>query len=634
MSRQLFYPMLMNRLSLWWLWMLVALPTWLQAQAPCFEVVPRKGCVPLTITVQNCSAAANIAYSYDGVTSSATTFTFTTIGTKTVTQFVGGAGGGSSLSITVEVVNPRPALFSLEACNGRGVAVLFGDTTFYDRFRVNFGDGSPSQVYRRHEIPRHTYAVAGTYEVVVVGLFLDVNGNLSQACGREALMFSTYETLPLPVLDSIAVTAAGQLRLHFATFPNVGTELVESIAPFSTERVAKKLRHNALTDTLINRLYDRESYRYRIRIPDRCAGTSTTTPLLSPVWIRTQPGQGQIRVSWPTYTAAGFAQAALWRNGRLLQTFLSPHDTVWTDRDVACGPNYCYELVVRLTQGPVSRSNQACARISATGLLPQAARLYASVEGESIVVRWTENAANISRRLITRQTAGTPDAVLSGTTAGQYRDGEVRTGIQAYCYQVRLEDDCDNFSQTQRAACTMWMQGERAGANNLLRWTQFSGFDGPFGLVLERLDAAGNVLSTDNIHPDSLTRTDPPDRQQVPLTRYRLRAFDPANPANVAYSNVVLVQDKLDIEIPDAFTPNQDGLNDELEIFSRSIFRFDLEIRNRWNEVVFRGGRIEDKWDGRVNGQPAPAGPYAYVLRGQDVLGKPFELKGVVLLLR
>jgi len=68
------------------------------------------------------------------------------------------------------------------------------------------------------------------------------------------------------------------------------------------------------------------------------------------------------------------------------------------------------------------------------------------------------------------------------------------------------------------------------------------------------------------------------------------------------------------IWIPNAFTPNGDGINDlwiieNLEIYSGAV----LNIYNRWGQLIHTGG-CADKWDGKCNDRFVASGTYLYIL--------------------
>ena len=88
--------------------------------------------------------------------------------------------------------------------------------------------------------------------------------------------------------------------------------------------------------------------------------------------------------------------------------------------------------------------------------------------------------------------------------------------------------------------------------------------------------------------------------------------------------------------VPNAFTPNNDGLNDAFEIIGRQIESFELVIYNRWGDVVYSTTSLEDSWMGNINGGDyfAPDGMYHWVMKVQGYDVDAEELRGVVSLLR
>lgn len=64
-------------------------------------------------------------------------------------------------------------------------------------------------------------------------------------------------------------------------------------------------------------------------------------------------------------------------------------------------------------------------------------------------------------------------------------------------------------------------------------------------------------------------------------------------------------------EVPNAFTPNGDGANDEFEPIGETIESFVLTVFNRWGQTVFHGNT---PWDGRQNGLDAPSDVYVFQL--------------------
>jgi gliding motility-associated-like protein len=89
--------------------------------------------------------------------------------------------------------------------------------------------------------------------------------------------------------------------------------------------------------------------------------------------------------------------------------------------------------------------------------------------------------------------------------------------------------------------------------------------------------------------------------------------------------------------IPNAFSPNEDGVNDGFNVKGISIVDVKLSIFNRWgDQIFFSEGRNNRDWDGSIVGESNKAqdGTYVYQVRVQDVWGKFHEKVGQVYLIR
>jgi gliding motility-associated-like protein len=89
--------------------------------------------------------------------------------------------------------------------------------------------------------------------------------------------------------------------------------------------------------------------------------------------------------------------------------------------------------------------------------------------------------------------------------------------------------------------------------------------------------------------------------------------------------------------IPNAFSPNGDGLNDNFRILGlppENIIAFNMQIFNRWGQVVFSSNDILIGWDGRTRGEICPEGDYSWVIFYEDSKKIRTSNKGTVTLLR
>jgi gliding motility-associated-like protein len=87
------------------------------------------------------------------------------------------------------------------------------------------------------------------------------------------------------------------------------------------------------------------------------------------------------------------------------------------------------------------------------------------------------------------------------------------------------------------------------------------------------------------------------------------------------------------IDVPTAFTPNGDGINDVLYVNGAAIETMDFSIYNRWGQLVFQSSSTEIGWNGTYNGKPQPMESYAYVLNATFINGETETKRGNITIL-
>lgn len=86
--------------------------------------------------------------------------------------------------------------------------------------------------------------------------------------------------------------------------------------------------------------------------------------------------------------------------------------------------------------------------------------------------------------------------------------------------------------------------------------------------------------------------------------------------------------------IPNSFSPNQDGSNDFFEVYGLKIKEVDLQIFNRWGELVFSEKSTSPKWDGYYKGELQNPDVFVYQTYITFYNGKTVKGKGSVTLIR
>ena len=85
--------------------------------------------------------------------------------------------------------------------------------------------------------------------------------------------------------------------------------------------------------------------------------------------------------------------------------------------------------------------------------------------------------------------------------------------------------------------------------------------------------------------------------------------------------------------IPTIFSPNNDGLNDELCVLGNRILEVNFAVYNRWGEEVFATNQLESCWDGTFKGQPV-SGSLIYTFTALLEEGQTVEESGNIQILR
>lgn len=95
----------------------------------------------------------------------------------------------------------------------------------------------------------------------------------------------------------------------------------------------------------------------------------------------------------------------------------------------------------------------------------------------------------------------------------------------------------------------------------------------------------------------------------------------------LVYDTIILTK-KYNLFIPTAFTPNEDGINDEYTVLVSDFSEYELSIFDRYGKQMFSSDSPSNKWDGTFNGKTVAAGVYVYSLKIEFYEKSPVMSKG------
>ena len=174
--------------------------------------------------------------------------------------------------------------------------------------------------------------------------------------------------------------------------------------------------------------------------------------------------------------------------------------------------------------------------------------------------------------------------------------------VDSTIYEVRVANQF-GCSDTARVRVNVW---KKPVANAGLDKRTKPGFSVQLDGSVKGFDVSFFWTPTNLTDPNSLTPMANPSQS----TTYTLHA--------VSGVGCITSTDDMEVrvyEIPNAFSPNGDGINDEWIIKSPGAFSGAvIEVFNRYGQVVYRSNGYSNPWNGNYKGVPVPSGTYYYVI--------------------
>jgi len=89
-----------------------------------------------------------------------------------------------------------------------------------------------------------------------------------------------------------------------------------------------------------------------------------------------------------------------------------------------------------------------------------------------------------------------------------------------------------------------------------------------------------------------------------------------------------------ELKVPNAFSPNGDGVNDVFKVKHKSLVKFNAVVFNRWGQELYKWNNPEEGWDGTSHGKAVKDGVYFIVVNAVGSDGIKYNHKGDINILR
>ncbi|GAA4296532.1 gliding motility-associated C-terminal domain-containing protein [Nibribacter koreensis] len=495
-----------------------------------------------------------------------------------------------------------------------------GGTEYYDFDKSNGLDFNAQQT-------SFTFTAPGTYTVT------QLKNVSSTLCERTFEVKAAVPSSP-PVIQKLVLQSNGiQLQIQASAINDLVVEQAAAangtFSPVTTlARVPVGQSSHSITLLSV-------SGCFRVRVINVCTGQEDIiSNMVCAQGLQVTAGDRQNIITWTANPSPGsVVNYQLLRGGQLYQNLLGTQ-TTFTDAQVACGRTYTYQLVALLNNG--SQSISLPVQIVTTGTTPPAAPFLLvsfNLQNQVQVESFIPAQETFKEQSIYRNLNNGVFGLLSEKQAKNAVDATLPTLTARPCYQTTYADSCSLTSARSNTACPAILTAERQQNGQVkLSWSAYEGFpEGVESQTLELLDEQGSVYWSTPVTGQGYVDVQLQDRFQRLTYRILSKA---RNATYQSYSNTASVEQAFQFYFPNAFTPNQDGLNDTFKAIGKFASKFELQVLNRWGQVVFESKDFRQGWDGTYQGKPAPAGTYLYRFEAVDVNGQRLSKSGPVTLVR
>ncbi|MFD2512653.1 gliding motility-associated C-terminal domain-containing protein [Pontibacter locisalis] len=628
---------------------LITCSVFAQGGTPCFKAYSSNGqeistfCVDQEITFQDCGNTVPdeqeyYVFDYKSGTAIPTNLTtekkhiFRTPGRYRVLHI--GNYGGTTLTDTVSRVfevkaSPNPE-FTVTPCTGNTVSVEISDTN-YDKYIVDFGDGSLPATLQPSSEYQYKYNNGGTFTITVMGQYSGIScNNVSQ---KQTTLLPSPPTPRIQSLTVLQQAASGEIQLALQQLqPGFGYVIEEGDVRSGYQPVAtiENISQAALTYSLKS-INTETGKLYRVRPKDACnSNIPVFSNFLSSIKLAATSGNEEAILNWSTPSNI-YKSFELYKDGALLQT-LPGLMSGYIDSGLSCGEMPIYTIKGIAENGGISTSVTQRVQITSS-IKPTAPYLLTSFDSDNQIILSVSllQGKQAQRIELEKSIDGTPYKPLATVQQPTYKDANPE--LKPVCYRTTYTDPCNNTSAFSNVSCPIILKAEKLEDGAVkLDWSGYAGFpNGVKHYVVELLDDNGNVVQSYQVSGTSYT-----DRnlsEELQLLRYRIRATSNSG-SEETYSNTVELEQEVQLHVPSAFTPNSDGLNDTFEVKGKLFSNFSIRIYNSLGNVVYQSTDAGAGWDGTYKGEKLPVGAYAYEITVKTSFGATKRRTGTVTLIR
>ncbi len=637
-----------------------------------FYVNDRNDCAPFVVNFNDSSKGAvrwKWDFNNDGLIDDTTqnpTHTYVAAGNYAVKLIVSNSFGctDSTLRLNyIEAFAQPTALFSVSdtaVCPHTAITFSNQSTATSSQVKYHWDFGDPftlADTSNQFNPAPYGYDRPGIYSVKLT--VQDANGCTDSVVHINAVR--VFDSLPPSQPEIYYVTVVNSNDIKIVWNINTATDFAAYTlyrsggGPFSPlVTKSNKVDTSYLDNTGIN--VNTQPYSYSLEAVDYCQYKTGLSRLHQSIFINaTTLTQNSNIVRWTGYRGwvSGSYSYQLYRShtavgGYLLHAQLTAFDTVFTDLNLCDSDYYYYVEAVQAGTQFISRSNTDFNHppfYITNGVLEV---LRATVlNDKDVLLEWdTAGIVNTNRKnyLVERMDANGTFKNLAVSTSNTFIDKQVDVHLNSYTYRVRMQDYCGNTTGASNLGRSINLKVSNIDYAVYLTWNAYGDWAKTIlAYHVELYDHTTNTFKTIAVLPSfdtsyldkTVTATDT-------AFCYRIKAVEAEALPDSSMSNMACLFLPPKIFVPNAFSPNNDGINDVF--YAQGLFiqnltgklplDYLLRIYDRWGSLVFETNDLYKGWDGTFRGQASAIGVYIYELRATGYNRQRFNYKGTFQLLR
>jgi gliding motility-associated-like protein len=221
-----------------------------------------------------------------------------------------------------------------------------------------------------------------------------------------------------------------------------------------------------------------------------------------------------------------------------------------------------------------------------------------------------------------------------------YIDKQTNVDLSNYFYRLSVTDSCKYTSPYSNIGKTILLTIDTNGQFPVITWSPYELWAS--GIERYELQIAGyskwvNPKAKSFMPLESFIQPEMVSDSLSKLNNenycYRVVAFRQSDQLE-SVSNEVCIPAISHLFIPNAFSPNHDGLNDVFKPIGMYILDYNIQIFNKWGVKLFESNDMNTGWNGKFKEVDCTVDNYFYQLSAKCTNGKNIKKSGSVLLMR